>query len=285
MIDVIIPCFNSIKTLDKTLQSIVTQSIKDKINVLLIDDCSSCSYDSFIDLYSKYIKIKLIKLNKNLGPGVAREQGMLATKNKYITFIDSDDFFYTSDALEQLLNKIEEGYDYVNSIEFEQKNKRYSLLNCNVHGKLYRRKYLKDNNINFINTMYHEDNYFNNLVILSGAKIGKIDTCTYYYTYNKSSITNVGEDAFPRLKIYIDNMNELIQISKDNKYNKNRVIRLIDEELFYLRNIYNSINSKNKKTLIKWLKESNPDYLDIIFLDDLEFTNKLLFYTLDYIEE
>ena len=61
------------------------------------------------------------------------------------------------------------------------------LLNGNVHGKIYRRKYLEDNNIHFNESRFHEDNYFNNLVTLSGAKMFDLDVCTYYYTYNNNS--------------------------------------------------------------------------------------------------
>lgn len=190
MIDIIIPCYNSHNTLDITLQSIAIQSIKDKIKVLLVDDYSKKGYEKFVTLYSKYFDISILRLNENKGPGVAREQGILNTNNEYIIFIDSDDTLYDSDSIETLFNKIEEGFDLVNSLEYDQKHDTYRLINGNIHGKIYRRKYINEHNIHFNNYRFHEDNYFNNHVLLSGAKYGNLDKCTYFYTYNHKSITN-----------------------------------------------------------------------------------------------
>ena len=64
MIDVIIPCYNAHKTLSRTLDSIVKQTIKDQLNVLLVDDCSEENYNSFVDEYKDKIKISILRLKK-----------------------------------------------------------------------------------------------------------------------------------------------------------------------------------------------------------------------------
>ena len=285
MIDIIIPCYNAHSTLDKTLQSIAIQSIKDKVNVLLVDDCSDNNYNDFVNQYKKYYNISEIRLNKNSGPGVAREKGIQKTKSKYIVFIDGDDTFYSYNSLELLFNKIEEGYDTINSYEFDQKRNCKILLNGNVHGKMYKRKYLIDNDIHFNNTRYHEDNYFNNLVNLTGAKKTTLDDCTYFYSFNKESITNNNYNDFDKLELYLKNMYELLNNAKKNNYNKERIIRFIVEKYRYLKRIYKTFSDEQKDTLKKWLKIYDPNFLEFIDLSDLEFNEKLLFYVLDYITE
>ena len=111
MIDIIIPCYNAHDTVEKTLQSIVFQTIKDKIKVYLVDDASDKPYDYLIDRYNKYFKINIIKLDKNVGAGLAREEALKRTKSKYVMFLDSDDYLYTYNALEILYEEIDKGYD------------------------------------------------------------------------------------------------------------------------------------------------------------------------------
>ena len=205
MIDIIIPCYNSHNTLKNTLNSIINQSIKDKLKVYLVDDCSDKNYNSFVEQYSKFIDIKEIRTKENGGAGLAREFGIQNSNSKYIMFVDSDDLLFSYQAVESLYNEIEKGFDYVNSIEYDEKRGKNLILNGNVHSKIYRREYLEKNDIHFNSTRYHEDNYFTNFVVLSGAKKSLIRECTYFYTFNKDSITNESEE-FDRLEIYFQNI-------------------------------------------------------------------------------
>lgn len=68
MIDVIIPCYNTRKTLPRVLSSIVTQTMIDDIIVTLSDDASTESYDDIVETFSKYVEIKIVRSETNLGP-------------------------------------------------------------------------------------------------------------------------------------------------------------------------------------------------------------------------
>ena len=52
MIDIIIPAYNAHNTIKKTLISICMQTVKDKINVYIIDDCSNEDYKEIINIFS-----------------------------------------------------------------------------------------------------------------------------------------------------------------------------------------------------------------------------------------
>lgn len=76
MVDIIIPAYNAHKTISKALLSICMQTIKDKINVYIIDDCSDHDYKKIINKFKDRINITQYKLDKNSGPGVARQYGL-----------------------------------------------------------------------------------------------------------------------------------------------------------------------------------------------------------------
>ena len=271
MIDVIIPCYNAYDTIDRTLHSIIYQSIKDKIKVYLIDDASDKPYDYLIDRYGKYLDINIIKVNVNGGAGIAREIAINRTMSRYIVFIDSDDYFYNSDALEVLFNKIEEGYDYVSSRELDEKKNRIIALNGDLHGKIYRRSFLTKNNIHFNNTRYHEDNYFNNIVRLSTKNNYLIDDyCSYYYSYNKKSITNKDDKEFERIEIYLKNMKDILDGASEHKYITKKLYLFKCEKYNYINVLFKKANAKEKKQLTEWLHMYDENYFNYMGLDKEE---------------
>jgi|SRR3989344_85132 len=84
-ITIIIPVYNSEKTLKSCLDSIKNQEYKD-FEVILVDDCSTDRSKHIIKEYC----YKLISLNKNSGSGKARNIGAKYAITKFIAFVDSD---------------------------------------------------------------------------------------------------------------------------------------------------------------------------------------------------
>lgn len=91
---VIIPCYNSINTIEACLTSVLSQTYL-PYEILLIDDCSS---DDTVKLANKLlsnhaIKYEIIQKEKNSGPGVSRNLGIEKASGDYIVFLDSDDWY------------------------------------------------------------------------------------------------------------------------------------------------------------------------------------------------
>ena len=154
MIDIIIPAYNAHKTIGKTLCSIMLQSRRDLVNVYIVNDCSSTDYQEFVKKYKKYFNIEELDIPQNVGPGGARNYGMKHSKGEYIIFIDSDDIFYNHYSIERLYSGIQiHNYDVCTSDFYEvSKNKcNYVHLNKKIwtHGKIYRRKFIEDNKLEF----------------------------------------------------------------------------------------------------------------------------------------
>ena len=255
MIDIIIPVYNARKTLELTLMSIKLQTIIDKINIYLIDDDSSEDYK---DILNKYKDMNIIykKLDKNNGPAVARQKGIEMSSSKYIMFIDADDLLYDADSIKKLFNKIEEDYDYVVGITIDEKQNTQIMNESDLHGKIYKREFLLKNNIKFNNTRVHEDNYFNNLVLLCEPKQKEILENVYIYVDNKDSITNINkEKEFENLEIYISNIKEIIEEATKRNIEKYLIIKYLIMKLKYINRIYNKLSEKQQEIFKIWLKK------------------------------
>ena len=93
LVDLIIPYYNSCATLERLFASIVFQSYKDKINVILVNDCSTDDFQKEIDKYKDLLEVKVVNLESNSGPGTARRKGYLSGTSPYVMYMDADDTF------------------------------------------------------------------------------------------------------------------------------------------------------------------------------------------------
>jgi glycosyltransferase involved in cell wall biosynthesis len=91
-ISVVIPCFNSAATIERTLRSVEHQTTKPH-EVLVVDDASSDDTVSIVEQYarSSSLNIRVIKQNVNGGPSVARNAAWNVATSEFIAFLDADD--------------------------------------------------------------------------------------------------------------------------------------------------------------------------------------------------
>lgn len=88
---IIIPIFNSEKTLPRCLDSLTSQ-LRNDIEVLLIDDGSSDDSFRFCKAYAQEYPQLFPIHQKNGGVSSARNRGLDLAKGEYILFVDSDDY-------------------------------------------------------------------------------------------------------------------------------------------------------------------------------------------------
>lgn len=90
-ISVIIPVYNAQNYIERCLDSVVNQTLKD-IEILCIDDCSA---DNSLDILNSYAqkdsRIKVFANKTNLGESAARNVGLENVTGEYIAFVDNDD--------------------------------------------------------------------------------------------------------------------------------------------------------------------------------------------------
>jgi len=91
-VSIIVPCYGVEKYLDRCMQTLVNQTLKD-IEIILVDDVSPDNVPLMCDEWAKKdIRVKVIHKSQNEGLGFARNTGLDVASGDYIAFVDSDDF-------------------------------------------------------------------------------------------------------------------------------------------------------------------------------------------------
>lgn len=154
MIDLIIPVYKNIPGLYRTLMSIGTE-VSDKIKVTIVDDGSNESYEEVINLFQKIFPIRILALEKNCGPGIARQFGLNNAKEPYITFVDCGDTFVTPTIIKESLKVVAE-HPNINMFSWQQLEEfsdgsalAVGSGHNRLHGKIYKTDFLKKYNIRF----------------------------------------------------------------------------------------------------------------------------------------
>ena len=93
-ISVIVPMYNSFRRMKKNLE-VLSEQKDAEIELILVDDCSTDdSYAQALDYAAgSSFPFILIKNEKNSGPGVSRNNGLIHATGDYLIFVDSDDYF------------------------------------------------------------------------------------------------------------------------------------------------------------------------------------------------
>lgn len=91
-VSVILPVYNEEQYLQQCLDSICTQTLKE-IEIICIDDGSTDSSLQILQNYAKQDSRIKVLTQKNQFAGVARNHGMKYAQGKYLSFLDSDDYF------------------------------------------------------------------------------------------------------------------------------------------------------------------------------------------------
>ncbi len=111
-ISVIIPIFNSERTLKKSINSVLQQTIS-KLEIICIDDGSTdTSLEQIKMMQKQYPHIRLLE-QEHGGAGPARNLGIRSAKGKYIAFLDADDEFVEPEALEMMVQACSEFHAHI----------------------------------------------------------------------------------------------------------------------------------------------------------------------------
>ena len=248
-VSVIVPVYNVEKYLEKCLDSLVNQTLKE-IEIIVVNDGSPDNSQKIIDKYTKkYQNIKAY-IKENGGVSDARNFGISRATGEYIGFVDSDDYV-SLDMYQKMYNKAKEGnFDIVvcdlnyvyedgrcvrirSKIEKDTTNIKKTYVNmypC-VWNKIYKRKLFKEG-IEFKKGVWFEDVDFLYKIFPYIKTIGVVKEPFNQYVQREGSITKTFDK---RLYNYIDNFNSLIDFYKEreiyNQYQK-------ELEYCYVRYLY-----------------------------------------------
>lgn len=259
-VSIIMPAYNVETTIGKSIESVLSQTYRN-IELIIINDGSTDQTLKIIQQYqSKDSRIKYESI-QNSGVSIARNMGIEKSSGDYLMFLDSDDFFshdavstllkvsknYSADMVSGSYKKVDldktfdqntcldEGVYTIDRIEkdiypflFSSKSLK-DLVPLTFCTKLYTRKLVKDNKINFTpNLKIGEDKLFTIKCFLKTNKFVYLpNEYVYHYVTNNTSVTNnYVKNSWEDQKKYLL---ELEQLSKENtQYN-------LEEQIPYAR--------------------------------------------------
>lgn len=104
---VIIPNYNKEKYLRKCIGSVLEQSLQPE-EIIVVDDLSTDNSRVILkQLEEKYPSVRGIYLAQNGGVSNARNTGLMNARTEYVTFLDSDDYYYNRDKLKNEMSVIQ----------------------------------------------------------------------------------------------------------------------------------------------------------------------------------
>lgn len=216
-VSIIIPIYNTEQYLGECLESLLRQTLRE-IEIIAIDDGSTDGSLEIVKRYEgKYGNMRVFS-QKNKGLGAARNRGLRLATGKYVYFMDSDDTLeiealevcyhlaelhtlnivgFQADIFGETIGRNPNQYIYaekiydinaeVYGIDFIKDNyKKVSLLN--IPMLFFSKKFLEDNELFFLESVYYEDVEFYHRFISYNPKMIITDNTYYHRRYRINSI-------------------------------------------------------------------------------------------------
>ena len=240
LISVILPVWNPGPGIDRCIESLRSQTLKD-IEMIFVDDRGTDdAMEKVRAAAAEDPRICILENPENLGAGPSRNRGIEAARGEYILCVDPDDFIdpHFLEALYQyaaeknldivkgsiVLDIPELGISKKSKMNQEIQDKLamgyplYMVFSKEHTSLLVRRELILEQGIKYSDTRYSQDMYYLFLLGLSNASFGICDAPeSYHVVYRKDSKTRTFSDArlFDRLKVFQDSVELLLKREHD----------------------------------------------------------------------
>lgn len=271
---VIIPVYNSEKTIKRCIKSITSQERTD-VEIIIVNDGSTDMSENFCkNLQNEHNNIVYIH-KENGGVSSARNSGLSIAKGKYVMFVDSDDYVDSNcfEILDNYTKSDADYYQFVFSIEANgtvKKEKAWPERHVNTESekeafiiesvvtrsinscltKLYKREVIEKKGLRFCEELsVGEDLTFVFAFLLSADKIERIDRNIYFVDVsNEESLSRSYRENLSEQLIWVyEHM--LLALEKSNIK-----VESVKNALAWLhfRNAYSVVNDLSRSNLRFW---------------------------------
>lgn len=301
-VSVIVPVYNVEKFIDKCLNSLVKQSLKE-IEIIVVNDGSPDNSQKIIDKYVKKYPEKVQSfIKENGGQGSARNYGLKKATGEYIGYVDSDDFV-EKDMYKKLYNKAKENnYDivvcgnYNVSEDYQNKNIDAFINNYNtdleniffgkmaVWNKIYKRDILIKNKLEFKEKVWYEDLAFTLKAIMNSNTFAFIDEPLYDYLIREGSTMN-NSNVKRNLEI-LEAFNDILSYIQHNKKEEyfSKIEFLAIDHIYIsaiVRVLKAEADDKVKREtinkLIDYMNKKFPNYKNNKYINTLSKNRKIIY--------
>lgn len=226
-ISVIVPVYNTEKSLHRSIDSILSQTFTD-FELLLIDDGSKDSSGEICDEYAQKDSRVRVFHKENGGVSSARNLGLDNTQGEWVTFVDSDDWI-EKNAIDALVCHCDADM-IIAPIKFEKDNtigiltnKREIIKNkefchlisteidhsaiCSPCSKLFFTPIINEHHIRFNQSLHFgEDSVFVKTYLLHAESLRVIPDLCYHYDDIGDNIYEKYSRSFRPILDYYDEM-------------------------------------------------------------------------------
>lgn len=182
----------------------------DDISVLVVNDGDDVVWD--MSVFEPYPYDVEYVVNEHKGISETRNFGIEHGDSEYIMFCDCDDMFLNNYALHLLFGAMQEGFNFLHSVFIEEQRDAdsgaWTIIRRDrdlvfVHGKCYRREFLKEKELRFDPELrLNEDSVFNKIAYHEAGDFVKyIETPFYLWCWNGESTVRKEREDFV-LKTY-----------------------------------------------------------------------------------
>lgn len=287
LISIVVPIHNTEKYLEKCLSSIQRQVFTD-FEVICVDDCSTDMSASIVQSYcDRDSRFKLIRHEKNLGAGGARNTGIRNCRAEFIASVDGDDYF-SEEALQIAWDEMVKGnfdvvvfgYSKVDvqgnilsthlpkprelNLEIETRD-IFNISDPNFWNKLWRKSLIIDNDIFFPDWVFFQDFATIPRIYLFAKKIKILDKslCFYLKRNDSTTLTNSPKHMIDYLKVF-DLLREFLIEKKLFDKHKTSFYKSVDRAMkFHSSNVLKShLSDEDKRQYLSHLLILKIGYLE-----------------------
>lgn len=280
-VSVIVPVYNTGRYVERCLDSLIHQTLKDEMEIIVVNDGSTDNSEEIIEKYRQQVKYYA---KENEGIAKTRNFGIEKATSEYIMFVDSDDYVEPT-LIEKLKPYIDQQIDLI-KFKLQKVDEKGNIIEKiggpvfeKVQGekafcKLFSEDVLLDSpcvyvikkelftkyNFQFRRT-YHEDFGLIPLIILVAKSVVSTDYYLYSYVQVENSITRNEDYEKTRKRMedvlgHYDNMLQTIERLTLSKRAKE------DIKIYYTNAILlklNELKKEDKNYYIKQMKQRRFD--------------------------
>lgn len=106
--------YNQEKTILRTIKSVLSQKVEFRVELIILDDCSTDMTEEIVQSISSnsQIELKYFKNKENLGPSLNGVKGLNICSAKYIAFCEGDDYWIDENKLQKQVDFLESNNQY-----------------------------------------------------------------------------------------------------------------------------------------------------------------------------
>ena len=297
-VSIIMPVYNKVKYLDKSIESILNQTYKDFELIIINDGSNDGSEKICYEFRDKDPRVNVISIHNN-GVSNARNLGIKNATGEYIQFMDADDYIkenmleelvfvsqkYNAEIVLTGIQKVNEVYECIGNIRpfFDGITDIYDVMSNfakvqkdtgiygYLHNKFIKKSIIDENNLIFnTNIWLAEDLDF---CLDLYKNISSIYFCKKYYYYylvnaeNSSTTSNRTDDYIIQANIALKEKKMLKYMDSLNQLNLKSINLVITN--FILCYMYQKFNYNYRDYMKKLdLIMQNSEFMDSIILNE-----------------